>query len=235
MPRAVLLDLYHTLVDGGSDERWRHVNRAMGADLGVDPDRYAAAYLASSAQRFVGALGDLEATVRAVSVSCGVSPAPAAVRLAATRRLAEVRERLWPSAATLHALDRLRADGWRLGLVSNCSAETPTLWPSTPLAARFEAVGFSCALGSGKPDPAIFLAVCSHLGVAPTDCVFVGDGEGDELPAAANLGMSVIRTVEFVPSSSPWPPRRVGSLAELPDLLGVSGPPARSPMSAEPA
>ena len=137
---------------------------------------------------------------------------------------------LWPSPATLEPLDTLRAAGWRLGLVSNCTAETPELWKRTPLATRFDAVGFSCELGVAKPDPAIYLAVCSFLGVPPTECVYVGDGADSELPAAANLGMAVVRTVEFQPSSAAWPPgpdRR-----RCPSCRPLTGRPARSPRSA---
>jgi putative hydrolase of the HAD superfamily len=232
MPTAVLLDLYNTLVSSGADVRRDEINAAMGADLGVDPpERFSALFRQSYPQRFVGALGDLEATVRAVAHVAGVTPTESQVRLAAARRRAFARELLWPSPSTLEALDALRADGWRLGLVTNCSAETPELWKRTPLASRFEAVGFSCELGVAKPDPAIYLAVCSFLSVPPTECLYVGDGGDGELPGAANLGMSVVRTVEFHPSSAAWPRARIEALSELPALIGR---PARSPMSAGP-
>ena len=232
MPAAVLIDLYNTLIDGGSDPRRSQVNTAMGVDVGADPERFAAMYRQTYPQRFLGATGDLESTVRAVAIAAGASPTAAQVRLAATRRRNLARELLWPSPETLAALDELRATGWRLGLVSNCSAETPEQWKRTPFATRFDALGFSCELGVAKPDPAIYLAVCSFLNVSPTDCVYVGDGADDELSGAAKLGMAVIRTVEFQPSSSTWPRTRIESLSELP---GIIGPPARNPRSAEPA
>jgi len=233
MPRAVLLDLYNTLVSSGPEQRRDEVNTAMGADLGVDPpERFNTLFRQTYPQRDVGASGDLESTVRAVALMAGVTPNPAQVRLAAARRRAFARDLLWPSPATLEALDVLRATGWRLGLVSNCTVETPEQWKRTPFATRFDAVGFSCELGVAKPNPAIYLAVCSFLNVAPTDCVYVGDGADGELPAAAGLGMSAIRTVEFQPSSASWPRVRIQALADLPALIG---PPARSPMSADPA
>jgi len=229
MPRAVLLDLYNTLVPGGTDAERAEVAQAMGADLGVDPGIYADLYFRAYPQRVVGALGDLEATVRTVAVQGGAAPTLAAVRLAAARRMALTRRLLWPSAVTLEALDSLRRAGWQLGLVSNCTAETPELWKRTPLAPRFEAVGFSCELGVAKPDPAIYLAVCSFLDVAPTDCVYVGDGSDNELAGAANLGMTVVRTEEHVPTEGSWPRQRIGSLADLTRLIGL---PVRSPRSA---
>jgi len=229
MPRAILFDLYDTLVAAGSAAERDAVSRAMGTDLGIDPDHFAAEYEQTRPLRFVGALRDLESTVRAIAVRLGGSPAPSAVRLAATRRLMLTRRLLWPSAATLSALEALRRGGWRLGLVSNCSSETPELWKRTPLAGQFEAVGFSCELGVATPDPALFLAVCSFLRVAPTDCVFVSGGAGGELAAAAGLGMAVIRTEEFVVADGSWPRERISTPAEL---VRLSGPPVRSPRSA---
>jgi putative hydrolase of the HAD superfamily len=215
MPRAVLFDLYNTLVPGGTDTERRAVGRAMGSDLGVDPDRYADLYHAAYPQRFLGAFGDLEATVRAIALQAGGDPPPSAVRLAAARRLTLTRRLLWPSGSTLATLDSLRAGGWKVGLVTNCTVETPELWKRTPLASRFDAIGFSCELRVAKPDPAIFLAVCSFLAVAPTDCLYVGDGADNELAAAANLGMAVIRTEEFVPAQGAWPKERIARLEDL--------------------
>ena len=229
MPRAVLFDLYNTLVSSGPDSDRHAVAQSMGADLGVDPSTYADLYHQVYPQRFVGALGDLEATVRAVARMAGGEPTDAAVRLAAARRMTLFRRLLWPSGPTLAALDSLRAGGWRVGLVSNCSAETPELWKRTPFATRFDAVGFSCELGVVKPDPAIFLAVCSFLGVAPGECLYVGDGADNELSGAANLGMAVVRTEEYVPADSAWPRDRIATLAELGPFID---PRARSPRSA---
>jgi putative hydrolase of the HAD superfamily len=230
MPRAVLFDLYDTLVPGGSDTLQNQTARSMGTDLGIDPDLYAELYDTTLPERSTGAFGDVEATIRTVAAMAGRTPTPPMVRLAAIRRIAMVRSLLWPSAAVLSTLDALRADGWRLGLVTNCTAETPELWKQTPLVSRFHAVGFSCELRVAKPDPAIYLSVCSFLDLSAADCVFVGDGGSQELSGAAGLGMMVVRTEEFVRSDASWPRHRIGAIGELPALL--SGLPAGSPRSA---
>ena len=36
----------------------------------------------------------------------------------------------------------------------------------------------------------IYQHVCKNLGVAPSDCIFIGDGNSDELRGAAQVGMS---------------------------------------------
>jgi putative hydrolase of the HAD superfamily len=230
MPTAVLFDLYNTLVDGG-DRQSERLRAEMAADLNVDPQRFAALWYQSWAARSTGALGDAEATVRAVARQAGADPSAAAVRLACARRLAFQRRTLWPSPGTLAALDRIRAAGWRTAVVSNCTHETATLWKTTPLAPRFEAAALSVELGIAKPDPAIFLAACTALGVAPAECVYIGDGADNELPAAAALGMSVVQTEEFKPSTGAWPRQRVANLGEFAAAL-LSGQPERSPRSA---
>ena len=107
--------------------------------------------------------------------------------------------------------------------------ETVEQWPD--LLAAGSTPSASPAL-AWLPDPAIYLAVCTFLQVAPTDCIYVGDGGDGELPAAANLGMSVIRSEEFLPSTGSWPRQRITALADLPLL--ISGPPARRPRSGAP-
>jgi putative hydrolase of the HAD superfamily len=230
MPAAILFDLYNTLVDGGDSGADANY-AAMATDLGVDPATFTRLWRQAWPQRRVGALGDAEATVRAIAVRAGGNPIDPAIRLACARRLTFQRRLLWPKPATLAALDSLRAAGWRSAVVSNCTHETATLWKTTPLAPRFDAAAFSVDLGIAKPDPAIFLAACGALRVAPTECVFIGDGADDELPAAAALGMTVVQTEEYRTNPGSWPRHRVSALSELADWL-LSGRPARSPRSA---
>ena len=225
MPTAVLFDLYNTLVDGGDDHADANY-AAIAADVGVDPVLFSRLWRESWPVRRTGALGDAESVVRTLAIQAGVRPTDAAVRLACARRLAFQRRRLWPRPATLETIDTLRAAGWRTAVVSNCTHETATLWKGTPLAPRFDAVAFSVELGVAKPDPAIFLAACAALRVPPAQCLYVGDGADDELPAAAGLGMNVVLTEEFRSAAGSWPRQRINTLSEL-----LTGPLARSPRS----
>ncbi|GAA1735621.1 HAD family hydrolase [Luedemannella helvata] len=226
---AVLLDLYNTLVSGGDEERDAMI-ALTARDVGVDPVVYRDLFHVSWPDRLTGRLGSVEDTVRTLAVHAGSSPSTSAVRLAAARRRTFTRSHLWPSAATLAALSALRAAGWRLGVVTNCTIETAELWSTTPLSTHVDAAVFSPVLGVGKPDPAIYLAACASLGVAPHECVYVGDGADRELATAAQLGMSVIRTVEFKPADSSWPPTKVESLGELVTLLSTPRPSPAAPV-----
>jgi putative hydrolase of the HAD superfamily len=86
--------------------------------------------------------------------------------------------------------------GLRLGVVTDCSAETSVAWSSTWLHGYFDYVAFSCDLGVRKPDPRIYLTVVDALAVSPSDCIFVGDGGSQELTDAKGLGMEAIMLMD---------------------------------------
>jgi putative hydrolase of the HAD superfamily len=190
---AVLFDLYGTLVTGTSAARRDDATRAVGRALGVDPEAMAVAVRESYDERARGALGDLRATLSALARRLGGDPDDAALERACELRLEIFREQLVPEPAVLAVLDRLRADGSRLALVSDCSIETPMVWGESPLASRFDATAFSAVVGVRKPHPDIYRAAYEPLGVEPADCLFVGDGGSRELTGAAALGMRAVR------------------------------------------
>lgn len=192
-PSAIVFDLNDTLVHGGTRDLRDTVSRAMARDLGVEPDAFAAAVRASFDARCRGALGDVHETVFALAAGLGARPGPAAVHAAAERRFDMERSLLVAAPRVLGMLDRLRRFGYRLGLISDCSAETPLLWRQSPLAERIEVTVFSCDLGVRKPDPSLYLAAAAGLGVPPHECLYVGDGASDELAGAQRAGMAVVR------------------------------------------
>jgi putative hydrolase of the HAD superfamily len=223
VPGTILFDLFHTLLDGADAQRDRVVAR-MGEIVGVDPTAMIYAYHDSWRERLVR--WSAEETVRRLARRLGGRPSADQVRRAAALRL-ELASWLLNSApsSTLATLDGLRAAGWQLGLVSNATAEVAEAWPSCGLSRRFDVAVFSCLAGVAKPEPAIYLAAAEKLRVAPQDCVFVGDGADGELAGAAAVGLSVVRTAEFVDRSRAWAGPVVGSLAELSELLVDRGVP----------
>ena len=191
--KAVLFDLYGTLVHGGDPARRDEMTREVGRVLGVDPEAMAAVMRESYDERARGVLGDLPETLRELARRLDAEPGDDAVAEASALRVEHWRELLKPSAATLAALDRLRDAGLRLALVSDCSIETPLAWEDTELAPRFDVAVFSSVVGVRKPHPDIYRAAYEPLGVSPEACLFVGDGGSRELTGAAALGMRALR------------------------------------------
>lgn len=188
----MLFDLYNTLVPGGTRSERDEVSRRMAEVLGVEPDRLADLVRRTFDSRTRGRLGDLTETVTWLAGELGAAPGQAAIQAAVELRLAMTR-RLLEGTWALGVLTELRHAGLLLGVVSDCSAETPTTWSGTRLSGHFAAVSFSCLTGHRKPAPEAYLVAARELGVRPEECVFVGDGGSQELTGAAALGMTVHR------------------------------------------
>ena len=90
----------------------------------------------------------------------------------------------------LDMLNEITTSGIRLGLISNTDGSEILDWADSPLAHFFEVTVFSNVVGMVKPNPDIYQHACKNLGVVPSDCIFVGDGNSDELRGAAQVGMS---------------------------------------------
>lgn len=91
-----------------------------------------------------------------------------------------------PEPVMLAAVAAARAAGLRTALLSNAfGLDYPRAdWPTL-----FDATVVSDEVGIRKPDPAIYRLVCSRLGVAPSEVVFVDDFEPN-VAAAEALGMT---------------------------------------------
>jgi putative hydrolase of the HAD superfamily len=101
-------------------------------------------------------------------------------------RIGEVREclrrmhrelHLWCSVDTglVAALERLRAAGLRLGVVSNSDGRVEEALEAAGLRSYFDVVVDSGRVGVEKPDPRIFHAALDALGVQPSEALYVGD------------------------------------------------------------
>ena len=221
---AVIFDLYGTLVDEttGSVAKLGGYNRTtmeVAELVGAPPEPFLELWNGSIKQRMRGEHATFEAYVAALCAELGVEPDASGMADALRLRTEFFRERLAPRADCLETLAALRGMGHRIGLITDCSWETPLLWPETPLPPYFDVTTFSCETGTQKPDPGIFTLTCDRLGVAPGRCLYVGDGNSDELAGAERAGMTSLRIhvpYETLPdATNPWPGPEVSSLGEI--------------------
>jgi putative hydrolase of the HAD superfamily len=75
-----------------------------------------------------------------------------------------------------------------IGTISNGNADLETIG----LAHHFQFSLSASAHGSAKPDPAIFLAACAALGVAPQEAVYVGDDILLDVQGAQRAGLRAV-------------------------------------------
>ncbi|MFG1625874.1 HAD family hydrolase [Kribbella sp. NPDC049227] len=215
--RVLLLDLFSTLV---ADREVEDVEVARV--LGVQGEAFRRELEAVVYERFTGVYGDVGNTLRVVAGRCGGAPGEEQVREATELRRGYVRRLLRAvPEGTVRTLEGLKGTGWRMGLVSDATVETPLEWADCPLASYFEVTAFSAEVGAVKPDPKMFLTACHALDVEPGECVYVGDGGYGELPAASALGMYAIRTTEHADTDPSWTGPTITSFTELPTLIGV--------------
>jgi putative hydrolase of the HAD superfamily len=124
----------------------------------------------------------------------------------------------------LATLDRLRADGKRLGLVSNITLLPPLVREDLDrmsLGSRLDATVFSSEVGVRKPDPRIFREALERLGSDPAETVFVGDRLYDDISGAQAVGMRAILTRQFRHEDDPdyEPDGVIEHISELPETL----------------
>jgi putative hydrolase of the HAD superfamily len=93
----------------------------------------------------------------------------------------------------LGTLDRLKAKGVRLGIVSNAlDDDFEQIMKRLPLAKYFDTfVGFD-ACKKAKPDTEIFLYALKQLDVRPEDALFVGDSVEKDFEGAKNAGLKAL-------------------------------------------
>ncbi|HWS37072.1 MAG TPA: HAD family hydrolase [Actinoplanes sp.] len=188
--RAVVFDFFGTLT--------RSVQRgpqhaAIARSLGADPDAVVGVLNRTFRARACGRYGSAEATLRWVIEQAGGRPRPGAIRAAMPARVDALRADTQLRPEAISALTAIRSRGVRTAVISDCTHELPAFLPSLPIAPLLDAQIFSVELGVCKPDPEIYLAACHRLGVAPDDCLYIGDGGSHELTGAAAVGMTPVR------------------------------------------
>ena len=97
----------------------------------------------------------------------------------------------------LPMLSGLKARGIRIGLITNCFSQEAKLIRESKLYPYFDAPCLSWEEGVRKPDPAIYRTCLRRLGIAPENCLYVGDGGSFELETARSLGLQAVQATWY--------------------------------------
>ncbi len=139
-------------------------------------------------------------------------------------RLMELYERLGPYPDARGTLERLRAAGLRLAILSNGAPRMlATAARSAGLAPLLDAVVSVESVGIYKPHPSVYQLAVQQLGVWAGEIVFVSSNGWDAYGAKAfGFRVAWCNRARQPPERIPEPPDvEIHSLAELPALLGL--------------
>ena len=201
-PRAILIDLDDTLLDDTSyvNVCWADACAVAEARLpGVDIRRLRAtidklsSWFWSDPKRHRTGRLDLRRITRAileqVFAKLGINDRDLAHEVAEKYRdLRQARSTLFPGA--MDALDRLRAEGVRLGMMTNGAAVVQrTKIERFGLAPYFDHIVIEGEFGAGKPDRRVYDTLLSALDVTPADAWAIGDHLEFDVLAPMKLGL----------------------------------------------
>lgn len=187
---TVIFDLFGTLVAAPSRSDRAAAVRALSAAAECSASAVDEYLDESWMARHDGSLPDVDSLVDHLTKHVASSASPGRVA-AAWRSLATLR--LVPDRSVSALLADLHANGIRIGLISDASAEIAEAWPSSRLAPDVDHAVFSCSSGAVKPSSALYREALENLAAHPDEALYVGDGGGDELRGAQELGMTPVR------------------------------------------
>lgn len=229
---AVIFDLFGTLVDNATQEVAHRSYLEPAAVLGVDVEKFVEVWLGIRPEKDVGRYGSLKGDIRHAGELLGLQPDAEQVERIAQQRLHIYRTSSVPRATVSDTMSKLKADGLKIGLITDCGWEIPAIYADFPFAPLVDTALFSCCEGVVKPDPRLYKAVCDRLDVQPSRCLYVGDGGSRELTGARTAGMQpVLIRVDYErhldvnrPDAVEWTGPVISDISEV---LGIVGLPAQ--------
>ena len=192
--QAVIFDMYETLVTQFCSPLY--YGTQIAEDLGLLPEEFLPGWRATEEARATGKL-TFEETMEQLMKAHGIYT-PETHRQVVEKRIAiqaDCFNHLHPGI--LPMLSGLKARGIRIGLITNCFSEETKLIRKSELFPCFDAHCLSWEEGVRKPAPAIYRTCLRKLGIAPEECLYVGDGGSLELEAARALGMQAVQATWY--------------------------------------
>lgn len=235
---AMIFDLYGTLVDNFEGAAYRRVVHMQADIFGIDRQAFWNAWTneAIRARRFAGTYASFEENLQDVCRLIGGRYDRARLSMAHEVRMQCTRENLLPRDGVIETLRLLRATGRKIGLISDCAWETPEVFAGTEMAPLMDAAVFSCIEKLKKPDERLYRLAVERLGVAANRCLYVADGNSNELAGAQAAGMDAVLMCaeheEHIVMARPEPRSWTGPrIAAIPEVLRLASPAAANDRS----
>jgi len=227
--KAVIFDLFGTLVDSFKRYEYREILSEMASSLSLPEDSFYNSWTGSFNQRALGIFKTMEENFEFIGNQLDKPINIGGIEQAVRIRLNYSKKTLFPRDDAIMTLKHLRTIGFKIGLISDCTYEIPLIWEESLLSPHFDNVIFSCNVGIKKPDPRIYRLACKKLKVKPKNCLYIGDGSSRELSGAHNVGMFPV-LIETPPEKDSvrideedWDGPKISSLSEILNYFNQDG------------
>jgi putative hydrolase of the HAD superfamily len=223
--KAVIFDLFGTLVNNFSIEAHKAVLSKMASLVCAESDAFIQSWFNTFHMRCIGTFQSVEDNIIYVCDGLNIHPDEKQIGKAAEIRFEFTRKYLVPKIGVIETLITLRENGYKTGLISDCSTEVPKVWDQTPFAELFDVHIFSCLVGMKKPDIRIYQRACGELSIASQHCLYIGDGSSNELSGARFAGMFPIQIYDTIETDAHrideevWDGERIRHIPEVLNIL----------------
>jgi putative hydrolase of the HAD superfamily len=222
---AVIFDLGGTLSRSAAWSEYADAARKIASICSAPEDKFVELWFAHSAGLGVGVYATYQDYIKHVCRLMDMDvPEYLLTRAAATPFSVTRSQITTPRDGAIECLSYLKSNGYKIGLISDCFHDVPEIWPETPFAPFFDVTVFSCTAGLNKADPRIFQIALEKLGAKAKNCMYVADGNRNELANAKKLGMLSIQIfipdeIDDSPIREDWHGQKISSLHEIYNLL----------------
>jgi putative hydrolase of the HAD superfamily len=223
--KAVIFDLGGTLVRSPGRSDYADTTRKMASTLNAPVEEFTRLWFEHGEDLGKGVFTGHEALIRHVCAQLGVNTEDHLVIAAANIPYNLTKQAITvPRDDAMNVLKQLKLNGYKTGLISDCTPAVPEIWNETPFADFIDVAIFSCYVGMNKADTQIFRLAIKELAVKSRDCVYVADGIRRELANASKLGMFAIQIrvpaeIDDNPLRENWHGPIISSLKEVLDLV----------------
>lgn len=228
--QAVIFDLFGTLVHQVTWSVQNDMLRQMASVLAIPPEDFTRQWTDTSEARIKGEFPNSQSNIKHICQQLGVPVINNQIEFANQLRIELVGHQLFNlKKDAIEVLSYLKSNGYKTGIISDCSSAVPPRWPDNPLATFIDVPIFSASVGVRKPDPRIYRLTIAQLAVEPENCLYIGDGNSQELTGAAAVGMHpvLIRNPDedsydasrFDYEGNEWEGPKITSLEEVLTLL----------------
>lgn len=187
--KAIVFDLFGTLVENFSSQAYDQVQVQMAKALDIPYPKFRQLMLETINDKSSDGYYAVEDNILEICRRLNIKVNTIQIEQVVTLHCEFSESTLIIESKVLDALDTLKSDGLLLGLITNCRPPIPSAFLKSSLVQYIDVPVFSCEERVKKPSRRIYEITCERLKVQPQECLYVGDGSGEELTGAAAVGM----------------------------------------------